>query len=448
MKKVLSVFLCFIICISPCISFADASLGASVEISAPEEFAAGEFASLLCHITNAPENTPARLELYIDGEYIADASKDISIGAETEEKIEFFVSHSLDRAYLHTALVILKYEGIEKYASHIFSLGASPDISMKFFSVPLSITANHELYYGVEFVVPSGKSYRVKARGIARSLAVEDFKDIIVTNGHREIIYVAPEFVGSGTDYFDFAYEICGNWYDSSMKILKEHKKLSPDKEIKPVVIPATINYTTPCYSSSSLKKRTGSVNALTSVEYLNPDNHESMSAARIKLPSGAICWVPMRAVNISKKNFTIPDTLTDKDKEDFVNSKGYKSDTPYLIWVNKERQRLFVFMGSEGNWHICNSFPVATGLNSTPTPTAVCKYEYKTRWVAEDYICDPVLALFDGYAIHNQPVSHSGYVIDRTMGSPASAGCIRMLIDDVNWLWYYVPVKTTVVLY
>ena len=68
MKRVLSLFLCFIISISSCVSFADTSYDVSVEIGAPTEFASGELASLLCRITNAPENTPARLELYIDGE--------------------------------------------------------------------------------------------------------------------------------------------------------------------------------------------------------------------------------------------------------------------------------------------------------------------------------------------------------------------------------------------
>ena len=77
-----------------------------------------------------------------------------------------------------------------------------------------------------------------------------------------------------------------------------------------------------------------------------------------------------------------------------------------------------------------------------------VCEYKYKTRWVTPDYTCDPVLALYDGYAIHNQPENHSGYVIDPTIGNPASAGCVRMLKKDVNWVYYYVPVGTTVVLY
>ena len=230
------------------------------------------------------------------------------------------------------------------------------------------------------------------------------------------------------------------NWY------LEED--LSELKQIKALVIPATINYRVNGYAYSSLKGYITTIEKGTVVEYMNPDNHNSMAKAKIKLPSGTVCWVPMNAVTISKKNYTIKDILTNAEREAFVNKKGYSSKTNSLIWVNKQRQTLTLFTGSRGNWKVAAVFPVATGKNVTPTPTVVCEYVYKTCWVTESYVCDPVMSLYDGYAIHNQPVNHKGYVIDTTIGNPASAGCIRMLAKDAKTLYQKTPVKTTVVLY
>lgn len=217
---------------------------------------------------------------------------------------------------------------------------------------------------------------------------------------------------------------------------------------IKAFQVPAMINYTTSGYQNASL---TGYVTTIPKgewVEYMNPDSSTSMSRARIRRGSGEICWVPMSAVSVSNYDYTIADNLTDTEREAFVNLNGYSSKTPYLVWVNKERQRLTVFLGYEGNWKAINTFPVATGKNQTPTPTTVCEYTYSTAWYSTGYVCRPVMYLFDGYAIHNQPTSYSGYVLDSTIGHPASAGCVRMLQKDIDWVHYYVPVGTTVVLH
>ncbi len=245
---------------------------------------------------------------------------------------------------------------------------------------------------------------------------------------------------------------VCANGqsvYCSNVFDLVDYEKFLSLKQISALVIPATINYDVNAYANASLSGYVTTIPKGTVVEYMNPNNHNAMSRAKVKLSdSGVVCWVPMSAVSISQENYTIADHLTDSDREAFVNGAGYSSKTPYLIWVNKERQRLTVFLGSQGNWKAVKTYPVATGKNSTPTPTTVCEYTQYQRWYAPTYICDPVLSLYDGYAIHNQPVNYRGVVPDTTIGSPASAGCVRMLIDDVKWLYYYVPVGTTVVLY
>lgn len=226
------------------------------------------------------------------------------------------------------------------------------------------------------------------------------------------------------------------------------YDKDSINQLIKAFQVPAMITYTTSGYQYASLTGYVTTIQKGTWVEYMNPDSSKSMQRARIKLGTGEVCWVPMSALYISDYDYTIEDTLTDVERESFVNLNGYSSKTDYLVWVNKERQRLTVFLGVQGNWRAVCTFPVATGKNKTPTPTKVCEYTYSTAWYSTGYVCRPVMYLYDGYAIHNQPTSYAGYVLDSTIGHPASAGCVRMLQKDIDWVHAYVPVGTTVVLH
>ncbi len=217
---------------------------------------------------------------------------------------------------------------------------------------------------------------------------------------------------------------------------------------VKPVVLTAYVQRDTSGYSSYNLKGYCTTIPMGSYVEYLNPDSHDSLRSARVRTSWGGVYWVNMADIYITTGDYVIADNLTPEQKEIFVNSKGYESKTPYLIWVNTQRQILNVFMGSKGSWDHLATFPVATGKHYTPTPVMEHEIEYVTRWVNPSYTCYPVLSLYNGYAIHNQPVNPRGYVTDSTIGKPASAGCVRMLQKDIDWVHSVVPVKTNVIVY
>ena len=330
---------------------------------------------------------------------------------------------------------------------------------LQFMSYPLSLDVGADIPLAVKVTVPDGKS------GAGLCIGLE-------LNGAR---YTEFDRTLTGSDGDILYYNIPGayNWQDLVKYNLKVVIDPNPDYEntthsievtipmtgsaaqsareaenlVKPVIITAYVLRDTAAYSYGSLTGYRTTIPKGSYVAYLNPDNHNSMRAAKIRTQDGAIYWVPMSNIWVSNENYTIKDTLTNEQKEYFVNSKGYSSKTPYLVWVNLERQILCVFLGSQGNWRLVNCFPVASGKNKTPTPTVEHEIGYVTRWVTPSYTCYPVLSLYDGYAIHNQPVSPSGYVTDSTIGNPASAGCVRMLQKDINWVHAYVPVKTNVVI-
>ena len=439
----------------------------SLSTSLNSLLAPGEIPFVYCNVYNSGEETLAKVNFYLDGRLIGSSGAEkMVISTEFVKGFTFVVPHDIDAYYQHNLLVELVCDnGQTLYSSNIFT------VEQKKVEVKMSTT--------MEDVLVPGETYKVYCDinnpGVPMGAKVALYLDSAAIPGSG-----SPYFVIGGTtrENFDFKvpdnidtyYEhnllvelICDNGqiiYSSNMfkLTLKSESEeesqpstpgVSSNNEIGALVIPATINYDVNGYKNSSLTGYVTTIPKGTIVEYMNPDNHNSMSKARVRLlDTNTVCWVPMSAVTISQEDFTIKDTLTDADREGFVNGAGYSSKTDYLIWVNKQRQRLTVFMGNQGNWKALKTFPVATGKNSTPTPTTVCEYTQYQRWNTATYVCDPVLYFYDGYAIHNQPVSHSGKVIDPTIGKPASAGCVRMLIDDVRWVYAYVPVGTTVVLY
>lgn len=405
----------------------------------------------------------AKAEMYLDGVLLEGAGAEyFVVSEESAESFDFVVPSGLDSAYLHTLGIEITTDSGKKAGCYsVFSVSSkAPEIKLSFGSAPLSVTPGTDLYYKIDFKAPAGinayvSTLRFSINGIERPELDESIR---FGNSDSFVKLIPASYTNCDTYTFDIKValnpgsdsSLSHAQTSSSVTMINEKTRLFNEVKgkINALVIPASITKTTSAYAYSSLTGYKATLSQGTVVEYMNPDSSKSMRAAKVKTQNGNVYWVPMANIYISRLDHTIADNITDAEREIFVNGMGYKSPTGYLIWVNKERQRLTVFMGSQGNWKALKTYPVATGTNLTPTPTTVCTYEYSTRWVEETYICSPVLALYDGYAIHNQPVSHSGYVTDRTIGKPASHGCIRMLQADVNWLYAYVPVKTTVVLY
>ncbi len=218
---------------------------------------------------------------------------------------------------------------------------------------------------------------------------------------------------------------------------------------IQPVDIEAEVLRFTHTYSDKHLKQRNGSLTAGRQVIYTD---HLGTVAACVWIPEeNRSCWVPYASIKISDKDYTVYQDFTDTDKEIFVNAKGYESQTPYLIWINLERQRVNVFEGSKGNWELIRVSTCSSGANTTPTPAGVMTYcAFGNGWFHPTYYVKPILYmnLERGIAMHSILFSPDGTVQDGTQGTPASHGCVRMLPEDINWLAEYIPVGTTVVVF
>ena len=220
-------------------------------------------------------------------------------------------------------------------------------------------------------------------------------------------------------------------------------------QSVQPMRIPAKITTDCTTYGNKSLGRKIGSAWAGTSVYYFD---HNEEYSAYVQLPDSTFVWVPYDCVRISSGNYTVSEDFNQYDKETFVNTKGYESSTPYLVWINPQRQKVNIFMGSKYGWQLLKSFSCATGANETPTPLGTYKYTaWDTAWIKPDYQVKSVLYfdIYRGLAFHSRLYSPDGaYIIDATIGRPASHGCIRMYDDDLAWMKLYIPFQTTVIVY
>ena len=131
---------------------------------------------------------------------------------------------------------------------------------------------------------------------------------------------------------------------------------------------------------------------------------------------------------------------------EKFVNSKDLPSDTQYLIWVNKAKYTVYVFLGKNGNWRQVYSCKCAIGASDTPTVTGVFKYfSRESRWTYDDFYVGPIMRFYGGYAIHSTLLKYDGTDYNNAVGVKASHGCVRVRPENLGWLISYVPLKTTV---
>lgn len=140
--------------------------------------------------------------------------------------------------------------------------------------------------------------------------------------------------------------------------------------------------------------------------------------------------------------------------KTAWVNLKGYKSDTKYLVWVNLTYQRVNIFEGSQGNWKLIRTCLCGSGTNATPTIRGVFTTSYKqSAWNYGSYYCGPIVRFYgsSGYAFHSRleywPMNSDRYY-DARIGFPVSHGCLRMYNDDIWWMYNNIPNGTTVVVY
>ena len=144
----------------------------------------------------------------------------------------------------------------------------------------------------------------------------------------------------------------------------------------------------------------------------------------------------------VYKADYRYPNELA----EQWVNTRGYESATSKLFWCNKYGQKVYIFTGSKGNWHVEKVFKCGTGnishgdgsdqgVNFGWKVYDKCK-AYKgpqgaiQKW--NQHYSSP-----GGNSIHQGPVGH-----------PSTHGCIALASAAAQWVFNNVPVNSRVIVW
>ena len=142
-----------------------------------------------------------------------------------------------------------------------------------------------------------------------------------------------------------------------------------------------------------------------------------------------------------------------DIDKK--VQSKS--SGTSYLLVVNRAKYHVRVYTGSKNNWSRTKKFDCAIGKSSTPTQTGT--FTISKKGLTNQYKVDGVVTRYYYYVYYTGKQGiHSGLYYDGT-GNPGTPydtrlnvkstnGGVRVSLNNAKWIYEYVPVNTTVVVY
>ncbi len=251
---------------------------------------------------------------------------------------------------------------------------------------------------------------------------------------------------------------------DVSLEVVFAGKSVTADTSF-PVALPGgdtvvikteeiTVTCTQDCsiYSDNNLSEDTGLIMYENDTGLLlgYDTNSSGLSALKLQFPDGSTGWVSARRNHITTDDCTTQEDYTEEQKVDFVNSMNYDSDTNHLVWVSLYTQRVNIFTGYKGHWELKESFPCSSGVNETPTTTGVFSIQgLIDRWDLGKTYVEPVITFNGGEAFTSQPYhADTDKIADDTIGTPSSGGGVRLLPEDIQWMYDNLSVYTMVVVY
>ena len=148
---------------------------------------------------------------------------------------------------------------------------------------------------------------------------------------------------------------------------------------------------------------------------------------------------------------------LTKSLGDDFDRKVQKKSsDTNYLVAVNRSTYQVRVYTGSKNNWTRSKTFTCGIGAPKTPTKAGTFKvavkgesFKYVTRgkdvryWYYTNFYNDKG---FHSGIYYDDDGPNKAY--DTKLKTASSQGSIRLSLENAKWIYYNIPMYTTVVVY
>ena len=147
------------------------------------------------------------------------------------------------------------------------------------------------------------------------------------------------------------------------------------------------------------------------------------------------------------------PKTWTAKLKEQGI-KVDEKEGFPYLIAVNRAASTVTVYtLDEEGRYTVPYMAMVCSGGEDTPLGFFATPVSYDWRLLAGPSYGQYATRIWDAYLFHSVPY-YSQHKDDveydqfNELGTPASLGCIRLMVNDVKWIYDNCDIGTRVIIY
>lgn len=208
----------------------------------------------------------------------------------------------------------------------------------------------------------------------------------------------------------------------------------------------AIITCDTTVFFDDTLKKPIKNIPANSFVEILQ-DKSEKVYLIK-SLDFKIKGWVSSNYVHIPSTPSANLYPVSSTDIEHFINSNNFKSDSPFFIFVDIDRQFIYILKGKVNNWALIKTIPCSTGKNSSPTTRGLFKTSDKGEWFFSDRLNSGAKywVRFNGsYLFHSLPMDKDKNITDFTLGQRKSSGCVRMSVKDSFWFYKNIPFGTSV---
>ena len=299
----------------------------------------------------------------------------------------------------------------KEVSSGPFTLGSGKEAYLSYdYTYYYGMPARSTVKLVLNYTTADGREQEISSEAV---VAVENFADngIIGAKAALEAPYTletGKELVVTATvDYPEGGKACTADWYVDGAKVSSQTVVLGTDTP--------TLKHT---YTYTEDMKLTSDIKLVLS--YTTPDGRFQQIAAtrQVTLKNyGYLYYHGMTEADVLNAvtsvyagNYTLQWALDhDYDPElktAWVNLKGYKSDTEYLVWVNLTYQRVNIFEGSQGNWKLIRECLCGSGAPGSPTIRGVFTTSYKQPyWDYGSYYCGPVVRFYgsSGYAFHSR---------------------------------------------
>ena len=177
--------------------------------------------------------------------------------------------------------------------------------------------------------------------------------------------------------------------------------------------------------------------------------------------------WYYTNSEGILYRNTTVEGKYLDEfgrygDPMD-TKAQGYSSGTNYLILCDKTKFKVRVYKGSKGSWTRIKDWDCTHGGSDTPNGVFtiddhVTKRDATWGWADFDFSSAAFAChisagnyfhsiLFDK-GTRGNPYNQSYRILDDQLRTTYSHGCIRLKLENAEWVWDNIPFGTKVVVY